>query len=100
MTNGRKTCKVEGCQARAWQRDLCNLHALEQYRSPRRERPRAERLAEGKRLLRQRARELGITLATDPEATRAQGRRKAAAEDEVAVATVGARRLKVRSPVG
>lgn len=58
-------CSVSGCEARAWHGELCNLHALERYRGKRR-RPTEERLAEGKRLLRQRARDLGIVLADDP----------------------------------
>ena len=98
----RKTCKVSGCRARAWQQDLCNLHALERYRSPRRDRPRAERLAEGKRLLRERARELGITLADDPDGRRSAARREVELDVAVDVAIAIAPRAvgKVRSPVG
>ncbi len=87
----RKICKIEGCGARAWQTDLCNLHALERHRSVRR-RPNAQRLAEGRKLLRLRARELGIVLADNPEAQR----KKAV----TAVAVAARRRSKVRSPVG
>jgi len=95
--NQRKICKVDGCKARAWQRDYCNRHALERHRSSvRPPRPSQERLAEGRRLLRQRARELGIVLANDPG-------KDAAAETPVApvapVAPILARG-KVRSPVG
>ena len=85
-------CKVEGCRARAWQTDLCNLHALERHRGVKR-RPTADKLAEGRQLLRQRARELGIVLAETPETKQRQTQRKA-------VAVVSARRNKVRSPVG
>jgi hypothetical protein len=98
----RKICKIGGCRARAWQRDLCNLHALEQYRSPQRHAPRSERLAEGKKMLRERARELGIALANDPEAARASARAEAAPKYAPEYARVGARSgfAKVRSPVG
>jgi hypothetical protein len=77
----RKTCKA--CGARAWHGDLCNLHALERLRSN----PRptaANRLEQGRRLLREKAKELGIELAEEP-----------------AVALVGAGRSprKLRSPV-
>jgi len=75
----KKSCKVEGCDNRAWQLDVCNLHALERFRSQRKVRPKEERLAEGKRLLRARAQELGIVLADQPQpvfATAKGGRRK------------------------
>ncbi len=74
-------CKVGGCGARAWHGDLCNLHALEQLRSRPRQ-PLARRLEHGKRLLREKARELGIELA----------------EGEVVTVEAG-RARKVRSPV-
>ena len=90
----RKTCKVNGCRARAWQRELCNLHALEQYRSPRRQTPRSERLAEGKQLLRERARELGITLAENPDS------RRAASRPELVLVGGRGALAKARSPVG
>ena len=63
----KTSCKVKGCGARAWQSSLCNLHALERHKTTtvRRKKISNERLAEGKRLLRQRARELGIVLAED-----------------------------------
>lgn len=87
----RKICKIEGCGARAWQIELCNLHALERHRTAKR-RPPSERLAQGRELLRQRARELGIVLADNPDARRSKNRK--------AVAVASARRSKVRSPVG
>ena len=82
-------CKVNGCQARAWQIELCNFHALESYRGGRqRRRATSEKLAEGKRLLRQRAQELGISLAKEKGCTE---------QPEVVAAMTG--RVKVRSPV-
>ena len=86
----RKICKITGCGARAWQSELCNLHALEHHRGARRK-PTVDRLAEGRRLLRQRAKELGIVLADEPQEERVQ-KRKASA--------VVTARSKVRSPVG
>ncbi len=92
----KTTCKVEGCSARAWQADLCNLHALERYRGSQR-RPTAQRVAEGKRILRQRAQELGIVLAdeiAEPAAQTAKAREPALVSQHVGA------RAKVRSPVG
>jgi hypothetical protein len=72
------------CGARAWHGELCNLHALERIRSA--PRPTAQkRLELGRRLLRDRARELGIVLEAEP------------VMEHVAVGAGRAR--KVRSPV-
>ena len=91
----RKICKVEGCRARAWERDYCNRHALERYRSrTARSRPTEERLAEGRRLLRKRARELGIILANDAPAE------SGVSSPAAAELSVVAARGKIRSPVG
>jgi len=96
QTKHRKTCEEPGCQARAWQGSLCNLHALEHYRGKARM-PPAERLALGKKLLRQRARELGIVLADEKKAAPSQP-----AEDrrEVVTMGVGSPRPKARYPRG
>lgn len=94
----RKTCSVSGCRARAWHHDLCNLHALERHKAagqgPRR-RPTAERLAEGKRILRQRAKELGIVL---DDGTERENQPHGAPSKGEGV-TVGIRGSKARSPV-
>jgi hypothetical protein len=63
----RKICKIAACGARAWHGELCNLHALERVRgNPKK--PLAQRLEVGKRLLKEKARELGIVLADEAEA--------------------------------
>jgi len=92
----KKTCKVEGCNARAWQADLCNLHALERLRGSQR-RPSAQRVAEGKRVLRERAQELGIVLADDA----AEPAETAPAQVPAAAAALRpvTSKIKVRSPV-
>ena len=119
----KKTCKVEGCNARAWQADLCNLHALESLRTTQR-RPTAQRLAEGKRRLRERARELGIVLADpgddgspptsterlddgartsaapDPGGSQAARAPRLAERESVRASRRVTARVKVRSPVG
>ncbi len=78
----RKICSIATCGARAWHSELCNLHALERLRSA--PRPTAQkRLEHGRKLLRQKAKELGIQLA----------------EGEVVALVDAARGKKLRSPV-
>ena len=93
MMAPKRTCSVEGCSARAWHDDLCNYHALERHSpsssrrgggKPSRPKPLQARLEEGKRVLRERAKELGIQLDEEPQ--------------EVAVS--GRKGKKARSPVG
>lgn len=84
-------CKVDSCRARAWQRGLCNLHALERHRSAN-QAPAKDRLAQGKQLLRDRAKQLGIELS---DAQHDAATRRA----DLKNATV-TRRRRVRSPVG
>ena len=94
----KRICNEQGCEARAWHGEFCNLHALDRFRGtpgqPRRRTP-SERLAEGRRLLRQRAKELGIAVA---DSTAGQPAQKAPARDSQRV-VVAARAGKVRSPV-
>ena len=67
------------CSARAWHDGLCNYHALQRTRARRSPEPQEDLIAEGRRRLRIRARELGIVVNDTASAHRP--------------------RVKVRSPV-
>jgi hypothetical protein len=91
MIKGHAKCTIAGCHARAWHEDVCNSHALEKYRAQYGAGLGAEgRLLKGKRLLHQRAQELGIKLGSEGLGS---------GDEDMPVHVLVSARMRCRSPV-